>query len=130
MAIQSIEVPKEGWVNFLQSLNRIAEGRLVRLEVVNRELGDQQMASKLPLEEIDFETKGSDRGDLLVTVDTDDGLLTHRIEMPTRLYIAHDETGEQLQTLGILDADGGETIIYFENVPALPEHTEADHATP
>ncbi len=126
MAIHSIEVPKQNWVSFLQVLNRSAQDRPVSLEVVNRELGDQEMESKLPLLAIDFETKGSERGDLLVTVMSDDGPVTHRIEKPTQFYIAHNEAGEQLQTLAVLDAAGGKTIISFEDVPALPAQTGAD----
>lgn len=126
MGIHSIEVPKEGWVEFLKALNRLAQDRPVRLETINRELGDQELADKLPLIGIDFETKGSARGDLLVSVMSEDGPLDHRIEKPTQFYIAHDETGELLQTLAILDADGGKTIVYFEDLPALPAQTGAD----
>ncbi len=126
MGIHSIEVPKQSWTSFLLALNRLAEDRPVRLEVINRELGDQEMATKLPLLAIDFETKGSERGDVLVTMMSDDGPLTHRIEKPTQFYIAHNETGELMQTLAILDATGGETIIYFEDLPALPEQTGAN----
>ncbi|HME91124.1 MAG TPA: DUF5335 family protein [Myxococcaceae bacterium] len=126
MGIHSIEVPKQGWGSFLVALNRLAQDRPVRLEVISRELGDQEMADKLPLIGIDFETKGSERGDLLVTVLSDDGPLTHRIEKPTQFFLAHNETGELLQTVAVLDASGGETIIYFEDLPALPEQTGAD----
>ena len=126
MDIHSIEVPKQNWASFLQALNRIVQDRPVRLEVINRELGDQEMVEKLPLIGIDFETKGTERGDLLVTVMSDDGPLTHRIEKPTQFFIAHDEAGELLQTLAVLDASGGKTIIYFEDLPALPEQTGAD----
>ena len=69
--IDSLEIPKQNWANFLQLLNRQALDRSVRLEVINRELGDQEMATMLPLREIDFETKGSARGALLVTVGSD-----------------------------------------------------------
>ena len=126
MAIHSIEVPKQNWASFLQVLNRMAQDRLVSLEVLNRELGDEEMASKLPLEAIDFETKGSDRGDILVTVLSDDGPLTHRIEKPTQFFVAHNDAGDLLQTVAVLDAAGGETIVHFEDVPALPEQTGAD----
>ncbi len=121
--IDSLEIPKQNWANFLQLLNRQALDRSVRLEVINRELGDQEMATMLPLREIDFETKGSARGALLVTVGSDSGELTHRIDTPTRLYIAHNQLGDLIEMLEIEDAAGGRTIIYFENLPALPEET-------
>ena len=44
-----LEIPKERWSSFLQTINRLAGGRPVRLEVARRELGDQEMAELLPL---------------------------------------------------------------------------------
>jgi hypothetical protein len=126
--IHDLEIPKQNWPSFLQVLNHYAESRPVRLEVINRELGDQEMADKQPLREIDFETKGSARGALIVAVGTDSEPLFHKIDMPTRLFIAHNELGTLLETLAILDSTGGETIIYFEELPALPEQIPEEHA--
>ncbi|HXN41149.1 MAG TPA: DUF5335 family protein [Myxococcaceae bacterium] len=119
--IHDLEIPKQNWVTFLRTLNQLAQSRPVRLEVINRELGDQEMVNKEPLREIDFETKGTARGALIVAVGDDSEPLFHRIDVPTRLFIAHNELGTLLETLAIQDSMGGETIIYFEELPALPE---------
>lgn len=119
--IHDLEIPKQNWVSFLRDLNKLAQSRPVRLEVINRELGDQDMADMQPLREIDFETKGSERGALIVAVGDDSDSLFHRIDDPTRFFIAHNELGTLLDTLAIQDSMGGETIIYFEELPALPE---------
>jgi hypothetical protein len=125
--IHELEIPKPNWTNFLNTLNRQAADRPVRLEVIERELGDQEMADLQPLREIDFETKGSARGALLITVGSDRGELTHRIDRPTRFYIAHTQTGET-ESLAIQDESGGETVVYFENLPALPKEATGQHA--
>jgi len=119
--IHDLEIPKQNWVSFLRDLNKLAQSRPVRLEVINRELGDQDMADKQPLREIDFETKGTARGSLIVAVGDDSEALFHRIDDPTRFFIAHNELGTLLETLAIQDSMGGETIIYFEELAALPE---------
>jgi hypothetical protein len=119
--IHTLDVPRENWVNFTNILNRHALERPVRLEVVERELGDQEMGDLQPLRGLSFETKGSARGSLLVSVGTDEDELTHRIESPKRLYVGHNESGE-MEFLAIDEEPSGTTFIYFEHLPALPEH--------
>lgn len=130
--IHTFDVPKENWVNFVNTLNRHALEQPVRLEVVDRELGDQELEDLQPLRGLFFETKGSDRGSFLLTVGTDEGELTHRIDVPKRLYVGHNE-GQEMEFLGIDEEPVGTTIIYFEHLAALPENvvhgTEASHPT-
>jgi hypothetical protein len=116
--IRTVEIPQEQWPSFLKSFNRMADGRPVRLEVVQRELGDQEMGDLLPLREIDLETRGSARGDLIITVGIDRGQLTHFIEQPTRMTLGLNEVGEP-QWLGIYERGETRTILYFERLPAL-----------
>jgi|GEM_PF-385671 len=129
---RTLEIPKENWMSFLEMLNRHAADRPLRLEVVNRELGDQEMGDYLPFRGINFEAKGSDRGDLLIITGSDRGELTHRIARPTRIYILHNEAAE-LELVTIEEADNGKTLMYFEHLPALPEELHQDpqqHASP
>ena len=123
---RTIEIPKENWMSFLQLLNRHAIDRPLRLEVVNRELGDQEMGDYLPFRGMSFETKGSDRGDLLIITAADQGELTHRIAVPTHIYILYNEAAE-LELLTVEDADNGKTLMYFEHLPALPEEAHEEH---
>lgn len=119
-----IDIPKERWSSFIETIHRLADGRPVRLEVARRELGDQQMAELQPLTDIDFETKGSARGALVVSVGSDRGELTHLIAKPTRIAVGLNDVGEP-QWVAIDEADGGTTIVHFEHMPALPEEHAA-----
>jgi hypothetical protein len=118
--IEGLEVPKENWPRFLKMLNRIAVDRPVRVEVVERELGDQEMAELAPLRELDFETKGSAKGKLILGVGSDQGPLIHTIATPTRFYVGITDAGV-LEWLAIDEAPAGRTIVHFEQLPALPE---------
>ena len=115
-----IEVPNDRWTSFVETISRLANGRGVRLEVASRELGDQDMAELQPLIGIDFETKGSERGELVVSVGSDRGELTHVVAKPTRIAVGINDVSEP-QWVAIDDADGGTTIVHFERIPALPE---------
>ena len=115
-----IDIPKERWISFIETINRLADGRPVRLEVARRELGDQQMAELQPLTDIDFETKGSERGAIVVSVGSDRGELTHVIAKPTRIAVGLNDVAEP-EWVAVDEADGGTTIVHFERMPALPE---------
>jgi len=122
---RTIEIPREKWPSFLKMLNRLADGRPVRLEVARRDLGDQEMGGRLPLQDIDLETKGSERGKLTITVGSDRGELTHLIAQPTHISIGLNDVAEP-QWLGIDEPNEAVTIIHFEQLPALEREYAAE----
>ena len=115
---RTVDIPQDKWRSFLQMLNRLADGRPVRLEVARRDLGDQQMSEGLPLVDIDLETKGSERGMLTITVGSERGELRHLIERPMHISVGLDEIGEPKW---VAVDEGGEatTILHFVERPAL-----------
>jgi len=115
---RTVEIPQDRWTAFLKMLNRLANGRPISLEVARRELGDQEMGNLLPLVDVDFETKGSDRGALIISVGSDRGELTHVIEKPRRMAIGLNDLNEP-QWLAIDEQGEGTTIVHFEHLPAL-----------
>lgn len=115
---RTIDIGQERWPSFLKMLERMADGRLVRLEVARRELGDQEMGRRLPLVDLDLEEKGSERGRILITVGSDRGELTHVIEAPTRMAVGVNEADEP-QWLAIDEHGEATTILHFEQLPAL-----------
>src|SRR5437868_13388304 len=104
MTIRTIEIPKERWPAFLALLNPMAGGRPVRLEVAQRQLGDQEMGDLLPLRDIDLEVKGSERGRMVITVGSERGELTHLITKPLRMAMELNEATEP-QWLAIEEPD-------------------------
>jgi hypothetical protein len=129
--IRTLEIPRERWPAFLRMLNRLAGDKPVRFEVARRELGDQEMGNLLPLRDVDLETKGSERGRLVISVGSDRGELTHLIEEPTLMAMGLNELNEP-QWLAIRERSDATTILHFEQLPALPampaiedEHTLA-----
>jgi hypothetical protein len=124
-----VEIPQDRWTAFLKMVNRVADGRPVRLEVARRELGDQEMGNLLPLVDVDFETKGSDRGALVIAVGSDRGELTHVIEKPRRMAIGLNDVNEP-QWLAIDEEGEGTTIVHFEHLPALEQGYADSGAAP
>jgi len=126
--MRTIEIPRRAWGRFLSDLGVQAFHRIIRLEVENMEFGDQEMGNLLPLEGLDIELKGSDVGVVEITVGGDTDELTHRIERPTRIY-ARISDGQEIECLSIEDADGGKTLVFFQEMPLLPEWQEEGGAS-
>jgi hypothetical protein len=122
--VHTIEINKEDWPEFFQTLNRRAADLPIRLEVEHRDLGDQEMGHLLPLREIFMEEKGSEKGELLITVEGAHGDLTHRINKPVRIYATHNEAAE-LEVVAIEEGDESRTLIRFEHLPEIPAETNA-----
>ena len=114
----TFEIPKDRWPGFLATFNRALMGRPIRIEVVGRTLGDQEMADKLPFQGLDLETKGTEAGTLTVHSGYELEELAHRVLHPLRIYLYQNDLGE-LEWLAIEEADGAQTLIHFEHIPEL-----------
>jgi hypothetical protein len=131
MMIRTLQIPKGRWKTFTRLLNRQLGERPVRVEVVGRQLGDQEMGNLLPFHSLEFDAKGSERGALTLTIGSEQGRLIHRITSPTRMYAGQNETGliEWLAIEEVGDLGEAETIVHFEEPPLLmAEHL--DEQTP
>jgi hypothetical protein len=116
---RTIEIPRENWAVYFERLGRQAQAYPVRLEVENEDIGDQEMARRLPLVGIALETKGSEVGDLEVTVGDADQNFMHHIDDPRRVYLKVEDSGN-IDCIEIEDGANGKTLIFFERHPGLP----------
>lgn len=116
---RTIEIPRETWAVYFDNLNQRALSTPIRIEVENRDIGDQELTRRLPLVGIELETKGSEQGDIEVTVGSEGQELMHPIDNPVRVYLQVDDGGN-IACLEIEDQDNGKTLIFFEGsgVPA------------
>lgn len=116
---RTIEIPRETWAVYFDNLSKRALSAPIRLEVENRDIGDQEMTRRLPLVGLDLEMKGSEAGDIEVTVGDERRELMHHIDNPVRVYLKVDDDGN-IDCMEIEDQDDGKTLIFFEGsgVPA------------
>jgi hypothetical protein len=117
------EVPREVWSDYLTLLSSITQAQCVRIEAGSMELGEQQLAQRLPLVDISFEEKGSGKGTVEVTVGRPGEEITHRILHPDHIYADESESGE-LECLAIEDEERTKTLIFFEPSLAYQESSE------
>lgn len=109
------EIPRDSWFDYLSRVASSEREHLVRIEAASPEVGDQPVAERLPLLDIELDKKGSDAGAiaLTVTVGRPGEEFTHRILKPDHIYADEGENGE-LECIDIEDRDHMKTLIYFE----------------
>ena len=113
-----LDIPQTQWASFFDMLNDRAAGRPVRLEVVARNFGDQEMSQHLSLRAIDFEPNAAEGGDVVIALGDDSAQLTRFIERPMRMAVGLSD-GADPEWLCLLEANGGATIVYFEHLMAI-----------
>ncbi len=131
LMLRALEIPREHWSRFLRTFNRLVADQMIRLEVVGRQLGDQEMTERLPFHGIDYDSKGSERGSLTVSVGGSEGELSHRVIGPKRLYLG-DRDG-RIEWLAIEEAgEVGDvrTLIHFEPLPELEAEYLGEERSP
>ena len=116
---RTIEIPRQTWAVYFDNFSKRALNTPIRLEVENRDIGSQEMTRRLPLVGIDLETKGSEAGDIEVTVGDERQEFMHHIDNPTRVYLKVDDDGN-IDCMELEDQDNGKTLVFFEGsgVPA------------
>jgi len=114
------EIPREVWSDYLTLLSGMTRSQWVRIETASTDIGEQPLAQRLPLIEISFVEKGSDRGAIEITVGRPGEEITHRIFKPERMYADESESGE-LECLDIEDEERTKTLMFFEPIQAADE---------
>jgi Family of unknown function (DUF5335) len=114
------EIPRDEWVEFLDSFSRQHEGWLVTVEVLGSEIGAQVEAQELPLQGITAELKdGGEDAISVILGGGPTGHVTHSITGPTHVRIEQTEDGADM-TLQIESGDGVTTLVRFRSA-ILPE---------
>ena len=121
--MQTMVIVKERWTSFLRLVRRMVVDRPVLVEVEGLDLGDQEAGRQVQLRGVEYETKGSQRGDILLLLGTDQEREDHRVPQPEHMHILVNDAA-QLECLELEDGEGRKTLIYFKQLLALPYSSE------
>jgi hypothetical protein len=113
------EISRDQWIDFFDSFSQQHRGWLVKIEVLDLELGDQVEASDLALEGITAEIEESGEDRIIVIAGKEPGShISHTIVAPGKVWLKQTEEGadEALE----IEAETGAVIISFRSA-VLPE---------
>jgi hypothetical protein len=106
------QIDRSEWPTFADHFSTKNEKRLVTIEVLSAELGDEFFAEGSPFMALDYDSK--EREALLISVGESESPSTHIISDPGELWVEKNEAGDDLALEVVSDA--GRTIVRF-----LPE---------
>ena len=114
------EIPRNEWIEFLDSFSRQHEGWLATVEVLGYEIGAQVEAQELPLQGITAELKeGREDAISIILVGRSQERVTHNITGPSHVRLEQAEDGADM-TLQIESGGGVTTLVRFRSA-VLPE---------
>lgn len=122
--MQTKEIPQNQWRQFFDDFSKQHAGWVIDLEVIGREIGDQQEVNDLPLVGITADAKGSEPGLEITAGQTTDSHVTHIINRPRHVWVKQPGNSIEIEA-----EDGTKTILNFEQVGPgqaerqLPEET-------
>jgi hypothetical protein len=109
---QTKNIDQGRWPEFLSIFSNGNRGRLMTVEIVDQEQGNQPLANAAPLFAIDFDPAGKG-DDLVITTGRDAIDATHKIRAPSEIWESQDDNGK-VTAVEIIDRIGNKTILTFK----------------
>jgi hypothetical protein len=96
--MSEVAIPLQEWKEFLEACSNRHRGWLVRMEIHDRETGENVDSQYLPLESIEFDTEDENNPRINVTVNDEHKLIKHVLFRPSRLtlHLSPDGADESL----------------------------------
>jgi hypothetical protein len=120
MAEGGDDIPRSAWRETLDRVTREHQGDEITIEVIGPDIGDQEEATSLPLNFLDYDPK-----DNVVIVGVGGAsarfpvLLRHIVHRPAEIRL-HPSAPAVSQTVLIRDEEGLETLVTLRRRPQLP----------
>ncbi|MBE9182252.1 DUF5335 family protein [Oculatella sp. LEGE 06141] len=106
-------VPSDRWGEFFDQFSNGNRGRHISIEIINSELGDEELIQNAPLMAIVYDRPGKG-DDLVIEVGKTDVSYAHTIDAPTEDLTEQSSSG-QIVALSISDAAGTKTIVKLQS---------------
>lgn len=102
-------LPPERWGEFFDQFSDGNRGRSISIEIIDSELGDQELIQNTPLMAIIYD-RPSKGNDLVIEVGRDEVTYAHTIDSPTEVLTRQDPNGIHT-AIWISDASGRKTLV-------------------
>jgi hypothetical protein len=102
-------VPRERWGEFFDQFSDGNRGRHIFIEIIDSELGDEELVHDAPLMAIIYDRPGKG-DDLVIEVGKDQVFYAHTVNAPTEVLTAHNSLGE-IVAIYISDVSETRTLI-------------------
>ncbi|MEH2411809.1 DUF5335 family protein [Nostoc sp.] len=108
----SKSVPRERWGEFFDQFSDGNRGRHISIEIIDSELGDEELIQNATLMAIIYDRPGKG-DDLVIEVGEHEVSYAHTIDSPTEVLTGQNSNG-QIIAIWITDAAGRKTLIQLQ----------------
>jgi hypothetical protein len=102
-------VPQERWGEFFDQFSDGNRGRHISIEILDPELGDEELIQDAPLMAMVYDRPGKG-DDLVIEVGKNEVTYAHTVDSPTEVLTAQSESG-RMMAVSISAASGTKTLI-------------------
>jgi hypothetical protein len=115
-------IPRDSWPEWFEQATSHYGSWKMTIEVFRDDLGDQVVASEVPLRMLTFEAKASKEEAFLIDgLDWRSNVLQHRIDGPRNVWVRETRPGAESAIL-IESGDKTVTLVMLRRPMALPSH--------
>jgi hypothetical protein len=108
------EIPPLEWAAFCVNFTEANLDRLVTVNLVSPEWGDQVWVTGSPFLALDYDDSDEQDVKIIISVGAD-GMTSHVVERPQQVWQAQDDEGDDV-SLEIVNEAGNRWILMFEEV--------------
>ena len=105
-------VPRERWGEFFDQFSSGNRGRHISIEIIDSELGDEELIQDVPLMAMVYDRPGKG-DDLVIEVGQHEVTYAHTIDSPTEVLTGQNSNGVMI-AISISDAAGRKTLIKLQ----------------
>jgi hypothetical protein len=102
-------IPRERWGEFFDQVADGNRGRHISIEIINSELGDEELIKNSPLMAMVYDPIGKG-DDLVIETGRDEVNYAHTVFSPTEVLTGQDSNGKMM-AISIADAAGTMTLV-------------------
>jgi hypothetical protein len=113
------EIERNEWPDFFDAFSRRHDGWLVKIEILDKEMGDQVEAENQKLRGIVAERRRDPRTIEILIGNSPNEISTHTIDRPTHVWI--EETAEGADAAVEIESEDHGTMLLTFRSSALPE---------
>jgi hypothetical protein len=106
------EIPRLEWQAFCASFTEANVDRLVAVNLVSPQWGDQVWVEGSPFMALDYDDSNETDVKMIISVGID-GMTSHTVEKPQQVWRAQDDEGDDV-SLEIVNEAGNHWILMFE----------------
>ncbi len=116
---KGMELSQDQWQKFFDQFSQVYRGWQTKIEVMGKDLGDQEEVTGVPFQGISYVAEGTGAGNMEIAVgEKPNNFSTHCVEKPSQVWVTDAKPGVETD-VEIVARDGRRFLIHLSPEKAL-----------